>query len=463
MSDLKWTPIKIRIGQIRPWSANPRMSTKAQAERLIKSERELGQIQTLAVSPFDGDFVDLYDGHQRCSAWMTVKDPSFEVQALQSNRHLSEDERRKVSVLLHMATGSWDWNALSSWNTAELKDWGMDADALKGWNTDAENLKFMLEVKKEDDAQASDEIETKDRFEEVANKWKTANNQLWQAGNHFIFCGDSLDVESYKRLLQGRMPKLINADPPYGVNIVASNGYVGGGESDKGMIPFGGVKKRGYVGGGEQIKARTGFYPIEKRRFGSADASKPFGSKAERGSDGAAHVVGVGKYPIIIGDENTETAKQSSTLLLEKYPDAYHAWWGANYYVDVLEPSPCWLVWNKQTTGNFADCELAWTNAENSAKLFTHRWNGMLRDSERGKRWHPTQKPAALAEWTIGLFTDKGDIVLDPFGGAGWTLLAAETAKRQAFIIEKSYEYVAVMLERWSVQTNQTPALVDAL
>lgn len=144
MTDLVWQPIRIRLGQIRPWQDNPRMSTKAQAQRLIKSERELGQIQTLAVSPFDGDFVDLYDGHQRCAAWMTVKDPSYEVQALQSNRPLTDDERRKVSVLLHTATGSWSWDALSSWSAADLREWGMDEDTLKGWNNDANNLREMI-------------------------------------------------------------------------------------------------------------------------------------------------------------------------------------------------------------------------------------------------------------------------------------------------------------------------------
>ena len=290
---------------------------------------------------------------------------------------------------------------------------------------------------------------TTDRFEEVQKKWDTADGQLWQVGNHFVYCGDSLDSVGSDIVLRGEIPALIFADPPYGVNIVASNVSVGGGESNSGMIPFGG-KKRGYVGGGAEIKARTGFYPIEKKFRGTVGSSKPFGSKAERGSDGAAQIVDVGKYPVIIGDENTDTAKRAVALYCEKYPDAYQAWWGANYYIEALKPSPCWLVWNKETTGNFADCELAWVNADMSAKLFTHRWNGMLRDSEREKRWHPTQKPSALAEWGYGLFTDKGDIVLDPFGGAGWTLLAAERTGRSARIIEKSAEYIAVQLERMS-------------
>lgn len=145
MSDLVWTPVKIRIGQIIHWTDNPRMSTKAQAQRLIKSEKELGQIQTLAVSPFTDDGrVHLFDGHQRCAAWMTVKDPSYEVMALQSNRMLTDDERRKVSVLLHTATGSWNWESLSSWSAADLREWGMDNDTLKGWNADANNLKELI-------------------------------------------------------------------------------------------------------------------------------------------------------------------------------------------------------------------------------------------------------------------------------------------------------------------------------
>ena len=151
MSDLQWTPVKIKLGQIQPWTNNPRMSTKAQAQRLIKSERRLGQIQTLAVGPMVDGMFPLYDGHQRVSAWLTVKTPDFEVLALQSNRPLTEDERREVAVLLHTATGSWNWDALSGWSAADLREWGMDKDTLSGWNNDAAALSSMLASERDGD------------------------------------------------------------------------------------------------------------------------------------------------------------------------------------------------------------------------------------------------------------------------------------------------------------------------
>jgi hypothetical protein len=428
MSEITWTNTRVRLGDLKPWDQNPRMSSKAQARRLLQSFDKFGQVQTVAIDPD----CNVLDGHQRLSALLTIHGDKYELDARQASRPFTDDERKQLVIGLHAgAVGSWDWQTMSGWDKSLVESWTNDG-FLQEWykeeNNNANNLKEWMRSEAPT-ADADDSVEPADRFEEVAAKWGTAEGQLWKAGEHFIYCGDSLLPESFEIVLQGQIPALIEADPPYGVSIVASNVSVGGGESAKGMIPFGGVKNR----------------------RGTVGASKPFGSKAERGSDGAAHVVEVGKYPVIIGDEDTETAKKAIQLYLEKFPDAYHVWWGANYYVESVQPSPCWLVWNKETTGNFADCELAWTNAEMPAKLFTHRWNGMLRDSEREKRWHPTQKPAALAEWSYGLFTEPGDVVVDPFGGAGWTLLAAQQSNRKACVIEKSHQYTAVQLERLSI------------
>ena len=49
---------------------------------------------------------------------------------------------------------------------------------------------------------------------------------------------------------------------------------------------------------------------------------------------------------------------------------------------------------------------------------------------------HPTQKPVMLLESLIEIFTDKGDVVIDPCAGSGTTLLAAANCGRKAYGFE---------------------------
>ena len=54
----------------------------------------------------------------------------------------------------------------------------------------------------------------------------------------------------------------------------------------------------------------------------------------------------------------------------------------------------------------------------------------------KNKKIHPTQKPVELLEKLIEIFTDPGDVVIDPVAGSGSTLVAAENVGRKAFGFE---------------------------
>lgn len=272
-----------------------------------------------------------------------------------------------------------------------------------------------------------------DRAAELNEKWKVGSGDLWLIGEHRLLCGDSTKAEDVARVMGGEKADMVFADPPYGIAIVATNGFVGGGEVNK--IPFGGVKN-------ETPAQRT-------KRLGSANRAKPFGGKDIRGSDGASNVIPVGRYAPIIGDETTDTAVASYELCALMFPAAAHVWWGGNYYANALPPSSCWIVWDKENTGNFADAELAWTNQETAVRIFKHQWNGMIKESERGqRRVHPTQKPVALAVWCFEQYGEKAGVVFDPFGGSGMSMVAAENKDKKARLIEMSPNYCAVILER---------------
>ncbi|MZR11437.1 hypothetical protein GQE99_00125 [Maritimibacter sp. DP07] len=87
--------------------------------------------------------------------------------------------------------------------------------------------------------------------------------------------------------------------------------------------------------------------------------------------------------------------------------------------------------------------------------------NSFGRGREADLADHPTVKPTALVADAILDVTHRGDVVLDPFGGSGATLLAAEKTGRAACLIELDPAYVDVAIRRWEKATGKE-ALLEA-
>lgn len=119
--------------------------------------------------------------------------------------------------------------------------------------------------------------------------------------------------------------------------------------------------------------------------------------------------------------------------------------WGGNYY--GLPAASKWLVWDKINSGDFADCELAWTNLPGAVRMFRHMWNGMLRDSEREQRVHPTQKPVALMKWCLQQAGHPASVV-DPCMGSAPVGLACHEAGIPYIGVEREPRYFEVACER---------------
>jgi site-specific DNA-methyltransferase (adenine-specific) len=127
--------------------------------------------------------------------------------------------------------------------------------------------------------------------------------------------------------------------------------------------------------------------------------------------------------------------------------------WGGNYFAAALGNSPCWLVWNKDNTGDYADCELAFTTFPSAVRMFTWRWNGMLQQemgSRKEERYHPTQKPVALFVWCLLNYSKPGDLIIDPFSGSGTTALACHKTGRRFICIDKEPEYIEIAKKRYA-------------
>ena len=96
-----------------------------------------------------------------------------------------------------------------------------------------------------------------------------------------------------------------------------------------------------------------------------------------------------------------------------------------------------------------ADCELAWTNFVKGVRIFRHRWNGFIKDSERGEGYHPAGKPVELMRWILKLrWTPICGIIVDPFVGSGTTLVAAKSLGRKAIGIEVEENCCNIAIKR---------------
>jgi DNA modification methylase len=119
---------------------------------------------------------------------------------------------------------------------------------------------------------------------------------------------------------------------------------------------------------------------------------------------------------------------------------------GGNYY--AMPPARCWLVWDKLNSGEFADCELAWTNLDKVVRRIQYRWNGAVRQNNEPRGDHPTQKPVGVMEWCIGHLPSDAMTVLDPFMGSGTTGVACVRMGRKFIGIEREKKYFAAACRR---------------
>jgi site-specific DNA-methyltransferase (adenine-specific) len=122
---------------------------------------------------------------------------------------------------------------------------------------------------------------------------------------------------------------------------------------------------------------------------------------------------------------------------------------GGNYFADKLPVSSGWIVWDKLRPEllDQATAELAWTNCVKGVRVFRYLWHGMIRASDE-TLFHPTQKPLALMKWIISLPWITPGTIVDPYMGAGSTLLAAKQLGRRAIGVEIEEKYCAIAVER---------------
>jgi DNA modification methylase len=192
-------------------------------------------------------------------------------------------------------------------------------------------------------------------------------------------------------------------------------------------------------------------YGIGESGRKNASRGKPFGSRKD-----AKNTRGTYVPPVDYGDYKWDEHPATVEELQACIKAGKHAViWGANHF--GMTAASKWLVWDKLNSGDFADCELAWTNLPGAVRIFRHMWNGMLRDSERDtSRVHLTQKPIALMAWCIEQMSSAA-VIGEPWCGSAPGGCAAVTLGLKWWGIERDAHNFSTACRRIEQAYKQRP------
>jgi DNA modification methylase len=239
---------------------------------------------------------------------------------------------------------------------------------------------------------------------------------MWTCGEHRILCGDATVLADVEKVLGGDLADLCFTDPPYGVN-------------------YSGSSKGKQLGKQRRILN-------DQRGDGFEAMLRVASTNILTATKGAIYVCMSSSELDTLQRAFREAGGRWSTFVIW----AKHTFTlGRSDYQRQYEPI---LYGWKDGTDHF------WCGARDQGDV----WHF---DKPSRNDLHPTMKPVALVERAIRNSSKSRDIVLDPFGGSGTTMIAAGHTGRRARLVELDPTYVDVAVQRWQAFTGAEAALQE--
>ncbi|WP_372624272.1 site-specific DNA-methyltransferase [Falsiroseomonas sp.] len=411
------------VAGLSPYDRNARTHSRKQIHQIAASIRQFGFTNPVLI---DGNGC-IIAGHGRVQAAKQIGMDRVPTVLLE---HLTEAELRAYRLADNRLAEKAGWDPeilkIELQGLAELE---LDFDLeLTGFET--AEIDLILDGQpavKDDPADAVPEAPD-------AAAAVTRAGDLWELGPHRLLCGDSRDVEAYRRLMEGDLARVVFSDPPYNVPV---GGHVCG---------LARVQHREFaMASGEMSRAEF-----------VAFLTAVFRNAAAASVDGAIHFQCMDWRH---AGEMLEAGGAAYTELKNMC-----VWAKDNGGMGSLYRSQHELVfvWKSGTAPHVNTVELG-----RHGRYRTNLWsyagvNTLKRDRMAELAMHSTVKPVALISDAIKDVSRRGDVVLDPFGGSGSTLIAAQRTGRRARLIEIDSVYCDVIVRRWATLTGGEAVLMGS-
>jgi DNA modification methylase len=437
MNKSKLTIVMVKTDDLKPSVYNPRKWDDQAVTNLKESITRFGLVDPIIANNAPERMNIVIGGHFRL--YIAKELGHTEVPVVYVNIP-DEEKEKELNLRLNRNTGDWDFNLLAQFDSTLLEDVGFSSQELDDiFDIDVTPEEFNLEKELDKLNIANIEIQ---------------KGQVWQLGEHRLMCGDSTNEEEMLKLFGDDRADMCFTDPPYILD------YLNG------------KKKHG--------KAVTGFGAKRDRRYLETDVLPPDFTEKWMTS-----IAGIQK-------------EHFSIIVYENWKNIRTIWNEMEQHWKVKNM----IVWHLPNRNQgfaakykfFSKHDIAMVGASRDTDIeFNHEpeedglqneyetalyaisgkphWEGY----EKGKKIQPTDfidhiasdekssgqgiifgtKPVDILIPYIKVLTKRGDIVAEPFGGSGSTLIACEKMKRRCFLMEKSPIYAEVIRNRWEKLTGQ--------
>lgn len=428
--------VYVPIADLLPAVYNPRKWNEEAIAQLTESIKRFGLVDPIVVNGAPDRKNIVIGGHFRLKV---AKDLGYkEIPVVYINIPDLEKEK-ELNLRLNKNVGDWDWNLLSEFGETMLTDIGFSSEQLDDI-FDIEDTPEQFDLQKELEKLDITQIEIQ-------------KGDVWQLGESKLMCGDSTIEEDILKLMNGEKATMCFTDPPYILD------YLNG------------KKKHG--------KATEGFGAKRDRRYLETDVLPPDFTE---------------KWVANISKVQEESF---SIIVYENWKNLRIIWGEMEKYWKLKNM----IVWHLPNRNQgfaakykfFSKHDIAMVGASLTADVEYNneieedglqeeyetalyaisgkpQWEGY----QKGKKIQPTDfieyvasdekhsgqgvifgtKPIEILIPYIKVLTKRGDLIVEPFGGSGSTLIAATKMKRRCNIMEKSPVYAEVIKKRWEKLTG---------
>lgn len=426
----------VDISTLKESEYNPRVWSDDAKKQLRESLKRFGCVDPLILNSAPGRENVVIGGNFRL---FTLKELGFKTVPVVHIHIADLDREKELNIRLNKNTGEFDWDLLKNFSEEFLDDIGFtsqELDNIFDFEENPEEFDLAKELKKLD-----------------IEKIEIEKGSLWELGGHRLMCGDSTVETDMLKLMGGEKVTFCCTDPPYLLDYLS------------------GKQKHG--------KATTGFGYKRDRRYLETDVLPDDFTEKWMAN---VHKVQHEDFNILV----YENWKNLRVIWgeMEKYWKVKNmiVWHLENRHQNFAAKHKFFSKHDIAMVGSSADKTVDFNleqeedalQNEYETALFAISGDPHWESYQKNKRLCPTDfiefrasdekhsgqgiifgtKPIEILIPYMKVLSKREDIVLEPFGGSGSTLIAAEKLKRRCRIMEKSPVYAEVIRKRWEKLTG---------